>query len=180
MKSPPTDQHSRVVSLVALRAAREAAVKGSRQGGLATGISCRRFLLDKNDVLYRLPNTKFDRLLSAPQSERLRQFAGTKVRMADILVETQARRPTRVVRAAFSFLAFDAEGCVDAASFHQQQWARAELALAPLTESVETSVVVDATTRFVSQGGNWSPSGKLMHVIYQAALDRGTYARLSV
>jgi hypothetical protein len=90
-------------------------------------------LLDRNDDLYRLPNTRFDRMLSDPQGERLRQFAGTKVRMADILVETQARRPTRVVRAAFSFLAFDAEGCVDAASFHQQQWARAELALAPLT-----------------------------------------------
>ena len=144
-----------------------------------TGISCRRFLLDRKDDLYRLPSTKFDRMLSDPQDERLPQFAGTKMRMSDVLVEMQDRRPTRVVRAAFSFLAFDADGCVDAASFHQQQWARSELALAPLTiESAETPVVVDASTRFVSQGGNWSPSGKLLHVIYQAALDRGQYSRL--
>jgi hypothetical protein len=179
MKSPPPDQHSRVISLGTVRAARDAALKRSRKEGHVTGLSCRRFLLDHDDRLYRLPNTKFDLMLRDPQSHRWPQFAETKMRMTDVLVELQDRRAIRVFRAAFSFLVFDAEGCVDAESFQQQQWARAELALAPMAmESQETPVVVDAATRFVSQGGNWTPSEKLARLIDQAALDRIKYTRL--
>jgi hypothetical protein len=99
--------------------------------------------------------------------------------MTDVLVEMHDRRAIRVFRAAFSFLVFDAEGCVDAAAFQQQQWARAELAMASLgTESEEALVVVDASNRFVSQGGNWRPSEKLVRLIEQAALDRIKYTRL--
>ena len=179
MKSPPPDRRSRVISLDTVRAARDAALQGSRQNRHVTGISCRRFLLDQDDRLYRLPNTKFDRMLRDPQSHRWPQFKGTRIRMTDVLVEMQDRRAIRVFRAAFSFLVFDAEGRVDAAAFQQQQWARAELAMASLaTESEEASVVVDAATRFVSQGGNWRPSGKLARLIDQAALDRIKYTRL--
>ena len=179
MKSPPPDRPNRVISLDTVRAARDAALQGSRKNGHVTGISCRRFLLDQGDRLYRLPNTKFDRMLRDPQSYRWPQFTGTKMRMTDVLVEMQDRRAIRVFRAAFSFLVFDAEGCVDAEAFQQQQWARAELALAPLaTESEETLVVVDAASRFVSQGGNWRPSAKLARLIDQAALDRIKYTRL--
>ncbi len=179
MKSPLPDRGSRIISLGTVRAARDAALKRSRQSGHVTGISCRRFLLDQDDRLYRLPNTKFDLMVRDPKNHPWPQFAGTRMRMTDVLVEMQDRRAIRVFRVAFSFLVFDAEGCVDAAAFQQQQWARAELALAPLaTESEKTLVVVDAATRFVSQGGNWRPSGKLARLIDQAALDRIKYTRL--
>lgn len=86
MKSPPPDRRSRVISLDTVRAVRDAALKASRQNGRVTGISCRRFLLDQDDCLYRLPNTKFDRMLRDPQSHRWPQFKGTRIRMTDVLV----------------------------------------------------------------------------------------------
>lgn len=48
--------------------------------------SFRMFLLDQDDGLYRLPNTKFNQMLRDPTSYCLTRFAGTRVRMTDVAV----------------------------------------------------------------------------------------------
>ena len=74
--------------------------------GLAAGcnvmaISCRMFLLDQDDRLYRLPNTKFEQMLRDPTNCRITRFAGARVRMTDVAVELAGRKPLCVVRNAF-------------------------------------------------------------------------------
>lgn len=137
------------------------------------------FLLDQNDTLYRLPNTKFVRMLRDPTMCRLPRFAGTRVRMTDVAVELMDREPVRVVWITFSFLTFDEEGCFDTKAFDRHQMARAEMALAfSFNKPNSVGTVVDAANRFVAQGGLWTPSRKLRRLIDAAAFDEMKCVRL--
>ena len=137
------------------------------------------FLLDQNDRLYRLANTKFEQMLRDPASHRLPRFAGRRIRMADAIVELVDRVPTRVIRITFDILTFDDEGRFDPSTFERQQFARVELALAPVIAQSDGAVtVVDAASRFIAQGGRWAPSRTLARRIDEAALGRVKCPRL--
>ena len=93
--------------------------------------------------------------------------------MARVVVELVARNPVRVVRNTFSILAFDAEGHIDPSRFEKQQFALAESVFAPVfTVFADDSnqTIVDATSRFIAQGGQWVPSRAMARVIDQTAL----------
>jgi hypothetical protein len=142
-------------------------------------LSFRTFLLDRDDGLYRLSNTIFDRMLRNPTSHVLPRFAGQRLRMADVAVELMDRKPIRVVRTAFSILTFDDEGFLDSTAFEHHQRARAELALAPaLGPRARHANVVPATQRFVDQRGRWAPSVVVARLIERAALERMKWPRL--
>lgn len=85
------------------------------------GLSCRMFVLDEKDGLYRLPNTKFDQMLRDPTSHRFPRFAGARVRMLDVVVELRDRQPIRVVWTTFGMLAFDEEGRFEASALERHQ-----------------------------------------------------------
>lgn len=137
------------------------------------------FLLDQDDGLYRLPNTKFEQMLRDPTSHPLPRFAGARVRMSDIVVELLDRQAIRVLWTTFGLLTFDDEGYFDPRAFDRHQRARAERALAPLiAEARSAARVVDAASRFVAQGGRWAPSRTLARLIEEAALGRVKCARL--
>jgi hypothetical protein len=135
------------------------------------GLSYRIFLLDQDENLYRLPNTAFEQMLRDPTSHRFPRFAGARMRMSGVIVELLDRQPIRVVQTSFSILSFDREGYLDASAFERHQRARVELAVAPLaTEPEHAGSVVDATERFVAQGGRWAPSRALARHIDAAAM----------
>jgi len=143
------------------------------------GFSGRIFLLDEADGLFSLPNTRFEQMLRDPTTHPLPRFAGARVRMAEAIVELENRRPIRVVRTSFDILAFDLQGCFDRRAFDRHQRAHAELALAlPTAEPARAATVVDATSRFVSQGGRWMPSPAVARLIEEAALGRVKCPRL--
>jgi hypothetical protein len=143
------------------------------------GLSCRRFLLDQNDGLYRLANTKFEQMLRDRASYHFPVFAGHRVRMAEVVVELLGRQPIRVIRTTFDMLTFDDEGCFDSSAFGRHQLARAELALAPpIGDADRSATLVDASSGFVAQGGRWAPSHTLARVIDDAALGRLKCPRL--
>ena len=143
------------------------------------GLASRRFLLDRNDDLYRLPNATFEQMFRDPKSHRIPRFAGARVRMTGVIVELVDRQPLRVVWTTFSILTFDAEGCFDPSAFDQHQRALSELALAPLyAEASAAETVVDAASRFLAQGGRWAPSKTVASRIDQAALGRVKCLRL--
>jgi len=99
--------------------------------------------------------------------------------MASAVVEFVGRVPTRVVRNTFAILVFDGEGCIDTGKFGKHQLAFTESALAPVSAvSDRHATVVDATTRFVAQGGSWTPSSTLARTINAAALGQLQCRRL--
>jgi len=136
-------------------------------------LRCRTFLIADDGTLYRLANARFDRMLRDPASYPLPALAGQRVRMANIFVEVVDRVPVCVVRSTFAMLTIDDDGRIDSSKFTQQQFALAETALARvLTVSESNDGVIDATARFVAQGGSWAPSPSLVRAIEDAALGR--------
>ena len=131
------------------------------------GISIRRFIVGEKDALFRLANTRFMAMLRDAQHHRLPRLAGQRVRAAHAIVELERRKPLRVVRLTYDMLAFDDQGRFEHATFERQHSARAEAAL---TESDHTGKIVDASSRFVAQGGRWTPSRPLARAIENAAL----------
>ena len=134
--------------------------------------SPRTFLLAPDDTLYRLPSAKFSRMLDDPASHPLARFAGQRVRMAEAIVEVHERTPRAVVRLVYEMLRFDEEGRLDRSAFLRQNAALVELAMGRLFgESVTPGeTIVDASSRFVAQGGRWQPSASLERNIRRAAL----------
>jgi len=143
------------------------------------GLSYQRYLVAVDDTIYRLANTMFNRMLRDPASQRFPFFAGQRVRMADVIVELVGREAACVVRTTFAVLTFDEEGRLDASRFATQQFALAETALAPvLAVSDNNETIVDASHRFVAQGGAWAPSKALARAIEDVALGRRRCPRL--
>jgi hypothetical protein len=143
------------------------------------GLSFRRFLIAQDESIYRLATSKFDRMLRDPGSHGLPYFAGQRVRMADVVVELDGRVPVRVLRRTFAMLAFDTDGHIDSGRFDKQQRALTELALAPALDAPRAKgAILDATDRFIAQGGAWQPSGALARAIDAAALGRMGCRRL--
>ena len=90
-------------------------------------LSSRRFLIAQDDVLYRLADTTFNRMLRNPDSQAFPILAGQRVRMASLIVELICGAPVRVVRSTFATLSFDDNGRMDSGIFTRQQWALAEI-----------------------------------------------------
>jgi hypothetical protein len=145
------------------------------------GFSSRTILVAPDDTLWRLSTSKFDRMLRDPASHSLPAFAGQRARMASVVVELVASEPTRVIRTTYSVLAFDAEGRLDPGRFEEQQFALAESVVAPVIASSaddSNQPVVDATARFIAQGGRWTPSPALARAIDEAALEQRPCGRV--
>ena len=73
-------------------------------------MSIRKFLLDRDDTLFRLSSAAFDRMLRFPKTHRLPRFAGQPVRTAEVVVELMNGRPLAVVRSVFSMMTFKRDG----------------------------------------------------------------------
>ena len=143
-------------------------------------LACRMFLLDREDNLYRLPASTFERMLRDPKSHPLPAFAGSRVRMSDVAIELVDAEPVRVVWSTFDILVFDRAGRFDASAYERHQRACAELgATLPLAQASGGETVVDAATRFVVQGGCWVPSPALKRRIGAAALGQVSCRRIS-
>ena len=70
-------------------------------------IGFRRYLLDAEGTLYRIPNAAFDRMLRDPVRHRLLRFAGQRVRGAEIAVELMNGKPVAVERSKLEAIKID-------------------------------------------------------------------------
>ena len=138
-------------------------------------LTSRRFLIAKDGVLYRLADATFARMLQNPRAT----LAGQRVRMASLIVELIGGKPARVVRSTFATLTFDEDGHMDLGTFTRQQWALAESALDPaFVRTKPEEKVLDASARFIAQGGKLRPSNSLARAINAAALGQVRCRRL--
>jgi hypothetical protein len=145
------------------------------------GYSYKRYLVASDDTIYRMASAAFDRLLRDPARYGVPELAGQRVRSADVVVQLVGREPVAVVRTSFSVLAFDAAGRLDMGRLRTQQMARLETMLAPVLASPSRDdKIVQADTRFIAQGGTWTPSKSLARAIDDVALGHRKCLRLQV
>ena len=134
-------------------------------------LSCRHYLVDKEDGILRLKSSMFERLVRDPLHHSMPDLAGQRARVAEITVEICDRVPVRVVRRVYFILAFDDDGRVDIERFRKQQWALAASVLDPvLAPPKNAEEIHEAVDRFVAQGGRWRPTADLARLIDRAAL----------
>lgn len=143
------------------------------------GLSLRLLLLDQADCIYRLDIARFDRIRKAPRKHLLPQFAGQRVRSAEVVVELSEGKPARVVRATFDMLTFDQTGSLDTTVLRRQQFARFETTPSGLGTPAEGQPNVwDARHVFDDRGGRWVPSTEQLKAIGDAALGKKRISRL--
>lgn len=91
--------------------------------------------------------------------------------MADLVIELFDREPHGVCRETFSIIQFDSAGCIDVARYDKQQIALVNVILAPIFGGDEPAKnVVDATDKFVAQGGSWAPTDSLRDQMEKVAM----------
>jgi hypothetical protein len=135
------------------------------------GISIRRFFIANDGTLYRISNAKLDRMMRHPESELVPIFAGQRIRTAELVIELFDRKPFRVCRETFSIFQFDHQGCLDVGRYDKQQNALVIVMLDPVFASKTSDAnVLDATAKFVANGGTWSPTKSLRSQIENVAL----------
>ena len=145
------------------------------------GYSCQRYLVARDDTIYRMASAAFDRMLRDPSDSRVPEFAGQRVRSAEVIVELVGKEPVAVARTSLNVLAFDAAGHLDAGRLRTQQLARFDSVLAPVLGSPNRGdKIVEADTRFIAQGGTWTPSKSVAQALNDAAFGHCCCARLKV
>jgi hypothetical protein len=72
-----------------------------------------RIYFVSDDEIFRVPNTKFEKLLRGSFEEKTERFAGKRVRAAEIIVQLENRRPLQVLRAIYYYLHFNEKGILD-------------------------------------------------------------------
>jgi hypothetical protein len=144
--------------------------------------SSRIFLLSGDDTLHALAGSAFMRMLRKEENCRIPDFAGQRVRQADLIVELVDRKPVQVVRQTFCILDIDGDGHLDVERLNLQQFARAEdfLGQASQRSTSTRAVVVEAANRFIAQGGSWEPDERLRARLHAAALGKLACPRVRV
>lgn len=145
------------------------------------GWSTRLFLLSSDDVLHRLANVAFSRMLRQELHCRLSDFAGQRVRMASVTVELASGIVLGTRHMSFSVLDFDARGVLDVQRLNAQQVARFDAMVAgKFGGHAATEQVVEASSRFVARGGSWEPDDGLRRRLEAAAEGRTRCPRVKV
>ena len=146
------------------------------------GLSSRIFLLSHDDTLHALAGSAFMRMLRKEDNCRIPDFAGQRVRQADLIVEVVDRKPAQVVHETFCILDFDTDGRLDLERLNLQQFARVEdfVAQMPQNPAPSAGVVVEAARRFIAQGGSWEPDERLQVRLHAAALGKLVCPRVRV
>lgn len=141
------------------------------------GFGHRVFLVYEQDVLRRVPSAKFERMYNGQES--LPEYAGQRVRCADVMVELENRALTGWYREWYYLLPFDTAGKVDRGE--SMRGARLAMEAAPnlipwFTTGDERSNVVSAHGRFakvrLAHEFGWEPGHRLCQQILDIALGR--------
>ena len=130
----------------------------------------RLFMLGDGDQLFRLPAARYGRMLRHPALYPLRSFANRRIRCAEAVVELESRKAVRVLRMSFWNASFDDQGVLDTASLGRQSVAAVDALLEEAWPAEHAANVVDATARFVAQGGAWTPTSAQRTELRRAAL----------
>ncbi|MCG2774113.1 MAG: hypothetical protein L6406_00390 [Desulfobacterales bacterium] len=140
------------------------------------GIGIRVLLVDDDDSIKRFPLTRYERLLRRNPNERLPQYAGKRVRFAEVAVELEERKPVQIIRAVYGILPFDSEGRIDTAEYEKEMRLSAEMMPPILADRPSPKIVyakhIFAKKRFDDQF-RWEPTPQIEKSIVEAIFAKG-------
>ncbi len=147
-----------------------------------TSASVRIFFVSDDDEIFRVPNTKFERLLKGSSEENTERFARKRVRAAEIIVKIENRKPVQVLRAIYYYLHFNKKGILDFDRFMKDGSIVATAGIPEfLAEKVQGNLI-NAQQEFAKRQRDhtvwWKPSMQLERNILGASIDELKCKRL--
>jgi hypothetical protein len=73
----------------------------------------RIFIINDDDSLRRIPNARYEQMLRGDHSEALSEYADKRIRYALAILETENRKPNKIIRIQYAYLFFDSHGFLD-------------------------------------------------------------------
>ena len=144
--------------------------------------SVRFVLVNSNDEVVRLPQARFQRMLSCPLRDSLPEFAGQRVRAAEVVVQLENRRPVYVCRVVYHYLHFGQKGEFDYDRYMKDEVTVMEAGSPHFDLKPHDPKVIEAAQRFAARRRDhsvwWRPSPELEEAIMEAALDDRKCRRL--
>jgi hypothetical protein len=144
--------------------------------------SVRHFLINDDDEIIRIPNTKFKRLLRGSFEEKTERFAGKRVRAAEIIVRLENRKPVSVIRAIYYYLHFNEKGILDYDRYLKDGVIVLDAADSINYEEKVKSNIINTRQEFAKRQRDytvwWKPDMQLERNILDASIGEFKYKRL--
>ena len=144
--------------------------------------SLRHFFISDDNEIFRIQNTKFERLLKGSLEKKTERFAGKRVRTAEIVVKLENRKPVQVLRAIYYYLHFNEKGILDYDRFMKDGGIVSDAGIPGfLAEKVQGNLI-NARQEFARRQRDhtvwWKPNMQLERNILDASIDDFMYKRL--
>jgi hypothetical protein len=144
--------------------------------------SLRHFFISDDNEIFRIPNTKFERLLKGSLEKKIERFAGKRVRTAEIVVKLENRKPIQVLRAIYYYLHFNEKGNLDYDRFMKDGGIVATAGIPDIFAEKVQSNLINARQEFARRQRDhtvwWKPNMQLERNILDASIDDIMYKRL--
>ncbi len=136
--------------------------------------SLRHFFVSEDNEIFRIPNTKFERLLKGSLEKKTERFAGKRVRTAEIVVKLENRKPIQVLRAIYYYLHFNEKGILDYDRFMKDGGIVANAGIPDIFAEKVQSNLINAQQEFAKRQRDhsvwWKPSMQLERNILVASI----------
>ena len=146
-----------------------------------SSVSLRHFFVSDDNEIFRIPNTKFERLLKGSLEKKTDKFAGKRVRTAEIVVKLD-RKPIQVLRAIYYYLHFNEKGILDFDRFMKDGGIVANAGIPDIFAEKVQSNLINAQQEFAKRQRDhtvwWRPSMQLERNILDASIDEFKCKRL--
>ena len=144
--------------------------------------SLRHFFVSDDNEIFRIPNTKFERLLKGSLEKNTERFAGKRVRTAEIVVKLENRKPIQVLRAIYYYLHFNEKGILDFDRFMKDGGIVANAGIPDIFAEKVQSNLINAQQEFAKRQRDhtvwWRPNMQLERNILDASIDEFKCKRL--
>ncbi len=144
--------------------------------------SVRLFFVSDVDEVFRVPNTKFERLLRGSSEENAERFAGKRVRAAEIIVKLENRKPVQVLRAIYYYLHFNEKGILDYDRFLKDGGIVANAGIPDIYAQKVQGNLINARQEFAKRQRDhtvwWKPNMELERNILDASINEFKCKRL--
>ncbi len=148
-----------------------------------SSVSVRYFIITDESEILRVSINKFERLLEATTGEKLERFAGKRVRVAEIGVKLENRKPIEVIRAIYYYLHFNEKGILDEENLiKSRNIVSAAGGISSIFIEKKQGNVINAQQEFAKRQRDhavwWKPNMQLERNILDASIDEFKCKRL--
>ena len=140
-----------------------------------SSVTVRFFIITDDSEIFRVSLNKFERLLECTSDEKMERFAGKRVRVAEIGVKLENRKPIEVIRAIYYYLHFSEKGIVDKDRLTKDANVVSIAGISPMFTQKTQENIINAQQEFAKRKRDhavwWKPDMQLERNILDASID---------